>query len=173
MQFFEDISKYKNTADYLPMLIGVINADVFIFTIAITVFHSAFFKGWYREFQWNALVMDVTLLMLSLVLARFLYSLVFTQFHLMLFLLFAGFAQVVNDFLFYGWIQTIPNGRNRMLDYMKKYVKHAGPLALLLDAGLTAFAALLASHFAAYSLNWQLVCLTASCFFIPHTFYLS
>ena len=48
---FKDISNFNNVSDYLPILNGCVNADLFIlFLVFHGAFKSVYLKKWYKFF---------------------------------------------------------------------------------------------------------------------------
>lgn len=173
MRFFADVSHFQNIHEYLPILIGVLNAELTLFALVfynwLRLPHA---KGWYRKFNLNAILFDSCVLFITLLATRFVYSLMFSRFHLVLFMMVAVVVQILHDFLFYLFLLSVPKGFNRITDYMKKYSKEEGVYALVIDAALIAFAVLLSSHFAAYSLNIQIILLILTLYFVPYMLYM-
>lgn len=166
---FKDISNFNNVNDYLPILNGCINADLLIiFLVFHNVFKSAYLKKWYHKYQLSAVIADVLILVIGIIIARFLYKFLFSKFSLWKFTALAVCIQITHDFLFYWFFKSVPYGYNEMLDFFKEYAKEVGVGAILGDSFMMIISCLFSSHFATYSLNYNIILLVISSYFIPY-----
>jgi hypothetical protein len=166
---FTDISKFNNTADYLPILNGCLNADlIIIFLVFHGVFRSSYLKKWYTKFQLSAVLADVLILVIGIIIARFVYKYIFNEFSIWKFTLLAVVIQIIHDILFALIFNSLPRGYNFMLDFFKDYAKEVGVGAILGDSFMMILACLLSSHFASYSLNFNVIILIISLYFVPY-----
>jgi uncharacterized protein YacL len=166
---FKDISQFEDVNDYLPMLNGCINADLIVmFLVFHNVFKSTYLKRWYKKYQLSAVVADVLILMIGMILARFLYRFLFTEFSLWKFTGLAVVIQIVHDLLFYRFFTAIPRGYNEMLDFFKDYANEAGMGAILGDSFMMILTCLMSSYFAAQTLNLNVITLIFSMYFVPY-----
>jgi hypothetical protein len=169
---FKDISNFNNVNDYLPILNGCLNADLII---VLMVFHglfkSAYLKKWYKKFNLSASIADILILFIGIIIARFLYHFIFTEFNIWLFTLLAVCIQITHDMLFYWFFTFIPLGYNYMLDFFKLYAKEVGAGAILGDTFMMILACLLSSYFATFNLNMNIISLVISCYFLPYMIY--
>jgi hypothetical protein len=102
MNVFQDISHFGKTRDYFPML----NACLFSDTVVLALlrhrmFSSQALEEWYRAYTLGAVTLDISILMIGLVLARFVYTWGGWSFSLLAFTSLAVLVQVIHDFLFY------------------------------------------------------------------------
>jgi hypothetical protein len=166
---FKDISNFNNVNDYLPILNGCLNADLIIlFLLFHNVFRSSYLKKWYKQFGLGASVADVLILMIVIILVRFLYAFLFSEFNIWLFTALAVCIQIIHDILFYMLFTSTPQGYNYMLDFLKLYAKEVGIKAILGDSFMMIIACLLSSYFATFSLNMNIITLVISGYFIPY-----
>jgi len=166
---FKDISNFNNVSDYLSILNGCINADLIIlFLVFHGVFKSSFLKKWYKKYQLSAVIADVLILFIGIILARFFYKYLFTEFNIWKFTGLAVCIQIIHDFLFYFLFKNLPVGYNSMLDFFKGYAKEVGVGAILGDSFMMILACLFSSNFATYSLNVNIIALVISIYFIPY-----
>lgn len=175
MRFFSDISHFSQTKDYLPILLGVLNAEC---TFLAFIFYKFFrasptIKNWYREYGLNAILFDSCFLFFTIIATRFLYSYLFKTWNLISFVLLAMVVQVILDMMFFGFIYLFPPGFNKIYDFMKKYAKEAGMKALVVDILLIILTSLLSSHLASYSQNLQIVFLVMTFFSLPLLLYMN
>jgi uncharacterized protein YacL len=166
---FKDISKFNNVNDYLPILNGCINADLtIIFLLYHGIFKSFYLKKWYKKYQLSAVLADVLILVIGIILARFFYNYIFTSFSIFKFTCLAVIIQIIHDFLFYFLFKSVPKGYNAMLDFFKEYAKELGIGAILGDSFMMILSCLFSSHFATYSLNYNIILLIISLYFFPY-----
>lgn len=166
---FKDISNFNNIHDYLYILNGTINADlIIIFLVFHGVFKSTYLKKWYKKYQLNAVLADTLILFIGIILARFFYKYLFTSFDIWKFTGLAVAIQIIHDVLFYWLFKNLPVGYNAMLDFFKEYAKEVGFGAILGDSFMMVLACLLTSHFATYSVNFNIISLAVSLYFVPY-----
>jgi uncharacterized protein YacL len=168
-KIFNDISKFNNTSDYLPIINGCLNADlIIIFLVFHGVFKSTYLKKWYTNFQLSAVLADTLILVIGIIIARFVYKYLFNDFSIWKFTGLAVVIQILHDILFYLFFSSLPRGYNYMLDFFKDYAKEVGTGAILGDSFMMVLACLLSSNFATYSLNINTICLILSLYFVPY-----
>jgi hypothetical protein len=166
---FKDISNFTNVNDYLPILNGCINADLIIILLVFhRFFKSNYLKKWYKKYQLSAVLADVLILFIVIILARFFYKYLFTSFSIWKFTGLALFIQIIHDILFYWLFRSVPQGYNAMLDFFKLYAKEVGVGAIIGDSFMMIIACLLSSHFATYSINYNIILLVISLYFFPY-----
>ena len=169
MNFFNDISNFNNVSDYLPILNGILFVETFIIFFTLhNVLRSKKLSFWYQKFQLSAVLADVSIVFLVIILTRFLYPFFFSQFSLILFILLALFLQITHDILFYKFFTWVPRGINTMLDVFKDYATEIREKAIIGDSMIMIFSSLLASHFATYNLNTNIINLIFTLYFIPY-----
>jgi len=166
---FKNISNFSNINDYLPILNGCINADlIIIFLVYHGLIKSNYLKKWYKKYQLSAVLADVLILFIGIILARFFYNYLFTEFNIFFFTGLAVGIQIIHDILFYLLFNNLPSGYNSMLDFFKEYAKEVGIGAILGDSFMMIIAALLSSHFATYNINTNIIILVISLYFFPY-----
>jgi len=173
MKLFENISDFSKTEDYLPILNGAMNADIIIILLVFhNIFSSYYIKKWYKTFQLSACIMDISILMIGIIVARFLYSYFFTEYSLLKFTGLAVVVQICHDLIFYLFFKNMPAGYNYVFDFFKKYANEVGVGAIIGDSFTMILACLLSAHFAAFSLNLNIIIFITSMYFIPfHIYY--
>lgn len=166
---FKDISKFNSVNDYLPILNGSLNADLIIILLVFhNVFKSNYLKKWYHKYQLSAVTADVLILVIGIILTRFFYKFIFETFNIWKFTGLAVTIQIIHDFLFYWFFNSVPRGYNSMLDFFKEYAKEVGIKAVLGDSFMMIISCLLSSYFANYSLNTNLIILIISLYLFPY-----
>ena len=173
LKFFTDISQFDNISDYLPILLGVLNAEIMLLVLVFNnILRSSSLKGWYHTFNLNAIILDCCILILGIILTRFFYPFLFSTWNLVFFIILSVVIQIIHEFIFYLWFRSLPLGFNKIFDYMKKYAKNVGGYAIFGDSILIASSSLLASHFASYSLNIQIIFFIIALYNIPYMIYM-
>ena len=166
---FKDISNFNNVNDYLPILNGCINADLIVlFLVYHGIFQSVYLKKWYKKYQLSAVFADVLILFIGIILARFVYTYIFSTFSIWKFTGLAVCIQIIHDFLFYWLFKSSPLGYNAMLDFFKEYAKEVGVGAIIGDSFMMILTCLISSNFATFSLNFNIICLVISVYFFPY-----
>lgn len=166
---FKDISNFTNVNDYLPILNGCINADLIIILLVFHgFFKSNYLKKWYKKYQLSAVLADVLILFIGIILARFFYKYLFRSFSIWKFTGLALCIQIIHDILFYLFFSSVPQGYNAMLDFFKMYATEVGVGAIIGDSFMMILACLLSSHFATYSVNYNVIVLVISLYFFPY-----
>jgi hypothetical protein len=170
---FTDISDFTKVNDYLPILNGAINADlIIIFLVFHGFFQSVFLQKWYKVFNLSAIIADVLILVIGIIIARFLYHYLFTQWSIVQFTLLAVGIQIIHDFLFYFLFSSVPLKYSFILDFFKKYAEEVSFRAILGDSFMMALTCLLSSYFATFNLNTNIITMIISVYFIPYLLYM-
>jgi len=167
-----NISNFTNTSDYLPILNGVINTDLLvIFLLAIGAFKSKSLSQWYSKFGLGAVIADVLVIFIVIIIARFLYPFIFSQFSLWKFTGLAIFIQIIHDILFNQLVTITPRGFSKIIDTFKDYAKEHGIRIIVADSCMMISACLLSSYFATMSLNANIITLITTMYFLPYVLY--
>ncbi len=168
-----NISNFSNTADYLPILNGVIFTDLIVIALLIGgVIKSKVLQDWYRDLSLSAVIADVLILVLGIILARFLYPYVFgKQYSLLKFILLAVLIQITHDTLFYLLCTSVKRGKSRILDVFKDYGKEKGAGAIVADSLMMISSILIASYLKGCSLNANLIKLIIGVYLVPYMIY--
>jgi len=166
---FADISNFSNVNDYLPILNGCLNADlIIIFLVFHKIFNSFYLKKWYKTFKLSAVLADVLILVIGIIIARFLYKYIFSDFNIWKFTGLAVCIQIIHDILFYLFFTSVPRGYNFMLDFFNSYAKEVDAGAIFGDSFMMIIACLLSSHFATLGTNRNIILLIISLYFLPY-----
>lgn len=174
MKTFTDISNFNKPVDYISILSGSLNADLMVlFFVTHNIIKSPTLDAWYKKFGLSAILFDTVILMIGITLARFAYPYVFSEYSLFLFIMLALTIQIIHDFLFYWLFQSVPDGYNQMMDHLKLYAAKVGGLAIVGNSCAMITACLLASHFAGYSFNANIIILITTLYFVPYLIFMS
>jgi uncharacterized protein YacL len=168
---FTNISKFSRISDYLPILNGAILADILIIAALFytPLFKSSQLERWYNKYGLSAVIADVLILVIGIIIARALYSRIFGEkFNIVWFVLLVVGIQIIHDVLFYGLFQTVPVGKNKMLDLFKDYAKEVKGGAIVGDSVMIVIAALAASLLAGVSLNANIITLIGLTYVLPY-----
>jgi len=166
---FADISNFSNVNDYLPILNGCLNADlIIIFLVFHKIINSFYLKKWYKTFKLSAVLADVLILVIGIIIARFLYKYIFSDFNIWKFTGLAVCIQIIHDILFYLFFTSVPRGYNFMLDFFNSYAKEVDAGAIFGNSFMMIIACLLSSHFATLGTNRNIILLIISLYFLPY-----
>lgn len=171
MQLFKNISNFNNTADYLPILVGVLWVETFVIFFTFMTPRSKVLEQWYIKYGLSAVMADVLIVIIGILITRFLYPFIFTVFALWKFIGLALAIQILHDILFYNFFSLVPKGTNAMIDTFKSYAREVGAYAILGDSAIIIFSCLASAHLATYSFNWNIVNLIFTLYFIPYLIY--
>ena len=165
MQLFQDISNFSNINDYLPILNGCINTDLTaLFLLDIGIIHSKFLDKWYENYKLSASILDTLILFIVIIITRFIYKYIFTDFSIWSFIGLAICVQIIHDILFYLFTLHF---HNRFLSFFKGYAKNSGIRAFFGDAVMITFACLYSSSFATMNTNMNIIFLIISFYLLP------
>jgi len=173
MVFLANISRFNNVQDYLPIVSAVLLVDLFVLFLSNSGFiKSTVLKQWYKLFGLSAVFADILIIILGIILARYLYPLLFSSYSLATFILLALFIQVVHDILFYLFFYfLVPRGTNKMLDVFSSYAREVGLYAIISDSAMMISSCILASLFASVSLNTNIILFFFIFYLVPYTLY--
>lgn len=126
-----DISDYNNMSDVLPLLFGIIAADL-LFIFSARFFPNVFgniVNQWYDRFKLTAVIADVLIILIVFFIARYIYTTWIKSSYGWDPLYFLGLLvllQIIHDILFYlAVILPIPIGQNTIIDLFKQYsIRH-------------------------------------------------
>ncbi len=167
-----DIHNFKNTADYLPILNGVLFTDLVVILLLMKgAFQSKVLQKWYKDLSLSAVIADVLIIVLGIIIARFLYPYIFSKYSLLKFIGLAVLIQVTHDILFYFFCQSIPRGKSRILDIFKDYGKEKGSGAIIADSLMMISSILLASYLKGQNLNTNMIILILLVYLVPYMLY--
>jgi len=169
---FQDISRFANVSDYLPILNGALITDLIVIALVISgAIKSVTLKEWYHKYGLAAVIGDVLILVIGVIIVRAIYSLVFSKFSIVAFVGLAVIVQLIHDLSFAQLMNAIPRGRSMIMDTFKDYGKEMGGLILLADALMISGTAILGSLLASSSLNINIIVLIVSIYMVPYFIY--
>ena len=167
----KDISHFSNTTDYLAILNAVLFVDItgVYLTMNNIFIKSKYLQYWYETFGLLAVIADVLIIVIGIIITRFLYHSFFKTFSIWNFIFLALVIQIIHDILFYLFFsRLVPKGQNKMFDVFKNYAKEVGPLAILGDSTMMAASCLLASWYASYSVNINIINLIVTLYLMTY-----
>ena len=145
------------------------NAElILIFLVFHKIIDSFILKKWYKKFNLFAILVDVLILVIGIIIARFFYKFIFSEFNIWKFTGLAVCIQIIHDIIFYFFFTSLPKGYNFMLDFFNEYVKELGIGTIFGESFMMITACLLSSHFAIYGTNRNIISLIFSLYFIPY-----
>ena len=170
--YFQNISVFKDTSDYLPILSGVLITDLSVIALLIGgMIQSKVLQKWYRELSLSAVIADVLIIVLGIILARFLYPYIFAKYSLGQFILLAVLIQITHDILFYLLCISIKRGKSPILDIFKDYGSEKGAGAIVADSSMMIMSILIASYLKGKSLNINIIVLIMAVYLVPYMLY--
>jgi len=169
---FSNISQFSNLDDYLPILNAVILTDlIFMILLIFGWIKSVELGKWYEKYNLGAVVADVLIIFIGIILVRFLYPFIFSQFSIWYFVLLAVVIQIIHDICFYLLFSAIPRGSNYMMDTFKDYAKEIGARAIVADSFMMICACLFASFFKSLGKNSNVILLVFLVYMVPYLVY--
>lgn len=169
---FQDISRFANVSDYLPILNGALITDLIVIALAISGFiKSVTLKEWYHKYGLAAVLGDVLILVIGVIIVRAIYYLVFSKFSILSFVGLAVIVQLIHDLSFAQLMNAIPRGRSMIMDTFKDYGKEMGVLILIADALMIAGTSILGSLLASSSFNTNIIVLIVAIYMVPYFIY--
>jgi len=169
---FKNLSNFNNTNDYLPIITAALIIDmIVIFCVVTGNIEVKSLNNWYINFGFLAVVADVLSIVIGIILARFLYPFIFSEYSLLLFILLTCIVQLTHDSLFALFFNSVPRNKSKMLDNFKDYAKEAGFIILFYDACMMITTILLASYIASLNINSEIIILIVSLYILPYLVY--
>ena len=165
-----DISNFNNVSDYLPILNGSIFADiVVILLVVVGLIQSKNLKKWYTYLNLSACILDILVLVIGIVIARYICTKFSLKLNLFQFTGLVVLIQVVHDVIFYLLFQNVRN--SFIFNIFKDYAKEVGAWAIISDSIMIAFATLLSSYLAGWSFNANIIVLIIGIYILPYLIY--
>jgi hypothetical protein len=169
---FENISNFNNVNDYLPIFNAVLITDMVVILLLIFGFiKSKVLVEWYKKYNLSAVIADILIIFIGIIITRYIYSKIFSEFSIIKFTILAVLVQITHDILFYIFFKNIPRGTNMMLDTFKDYADEVGFNAILSDSGMMIMASLLSSYLTGQSLNTNSILLIVLVYILPYIVY--
>jgi hypothetical protein len=166
---FKNISNFSNISDYLPILNAVLLVDIVGIIMSFTgIIKSLYLRNWYIKYKNNAVIADVLVIVFGIIITRFFYTLFFKNFYIFLFVLLALIIQITHDILFYIMFSSVPQNKNRMLDFFKKYAREVKEWGIIGDSIMIVSACFIASLLANFSLNSNIILLLFLVYLLPY-----
>ena len=165
----QNVSNFNDVNDYLYILNGVIITDLVIIALCLGgAIPSKVLRQWYKDYTLSAVIADVLIIVIGIIIARFLYSIIFSKYSLFKFLLLVVLIQITHDLLFYYFVTSVPRGWSRILDTFKNYGKESGFKAILSDSLMMISSVLIACYLKSLSLNTNIIILISVIYLIPY-----
>jgi hypothetical protein len=165
----ENLSRFNRTGDYAPILIAALIVDMAVMVLILSgILNVKALNTWYTKFGILAVIADVLSIVIGVILARFLYPLLFREYSLPLFLFVACAVQMTHDLLFSAFFNTIPRNKSAMLDVFKDYAKEGGPGILLADSAMMISTILLGSYLATLDTNTVIIVSIVALYILPY-----
>ena len=168
-----DITRFDKINDYLPILNGIITADLLFLIIVYYMYNNnsddeGSLLNWYKEFGLSAFIADFSIIFIGLILTRYIFKIYKLKNNIIIFILVALFLQIFHDILFYVFFSAIPKNKNEMIDFFKIYAEKQGKNAIIGDSILVVMSILLASMFAGLTFNTNIILLSFLIYLLPY-----
>lgn len=173
MKFLADISNFNKLSDYLPILNGSLFADLLVLLIVYYTpyFNSKYLMRWYENYRLSAVIADVLILVIGIIIARYLYKYFFDTFSVIKFTGLVVIIQIIHDVLFYLFFNSLPQGKNNMMDLFKDYAKEVSGGAIAGDSFMIIIATLASMYFANTNTNTNIISLIVMVYLVPYILY--
>jgi hypothetical protein len=169
---FKNISNFNNLNDYLPILVSALMVDLFVISrIVFGYINIKSLNNWYNKFGFLAVLADVLSIVLVIILARFIYSSLFSKYSIILFIILACLIQIIHDLCFAYFFNIIPRNKSLILDVFKDYGNEVGLKILFVDSLMIIGTILLASYISLLNINIQIIITLLSLYLLPYLLY--
>jgi hypothetical protein len=169
---FKNLSKFDEVGDYLPIISAALIIDMIVLLrIVFGYINIRSLNEWYNRFGLLAVIADVLSIVIGIIIARFLYSFIFKEYSLILFLLLTVFVQIIHDLSFAALFNSIPRNKSSILDVFKDYAKEVGVTILFADALMMISTILLGSYLATLKPNNNIIIFIISLYILPYLLY--
>jgi hypothetical protein len=170
--YFQNISQFNSTNDYISIFNGVLLTDLIVIALLMGgMIQSAVLTKWYRELNLSAVVADILILFIGIILARYFYPSFFKQYSLIHFIGLAVGIQIIHDILFYQLCLAIPRGKSKIIDIFKDYGKEKGLKAILADSLMMISSILIAAWLKGLGTNINIITLIVAVYLVPYFIY--
>jgi hypothetical protein len=165
-----DISNINNNIDLLYIITATVIVDMIYMLIARdTPFFGKTLNEWYDKFGITAVILDVLVIVIVFIIARYSFSFFNLEFSPLLFIGILLIIQIIHDILLYKLvILPYPTGNNKVIDIYKKYADEGGAYIILADSSMMIFSALIAMYLKDKPMHVTSTLLIGSLYIIPH-----
>jgi len=165
----QNISDFYNVYDYLYILNGIILTDIIgIILLLSGVLKTKTLYNWYSKYQLNAVIADVLVIFLVIILARYIYTLFFTKYNIIFFILLVLILQIIHDFIFYYITTLTPKGKYKIIDFFKEYANENKIRAIYADSIMMVSSVVFASYLKKYSINTNIIIMIFMIYLYPY-----
>jgi hypothetical protein len=165
---FANISNLNSISDYIPIITSATIVDLCVMFITLNYAKSKYLKKWYHNYHIGAVIADVLSASLGILIARYIYYYIFTEFSLLKFILVVVVVQICHDILFYILFSLVPRGKSPIMDLFQDYAKELGGFAIFGDSLIVIFTTILASLLASLSFQTNLFIFVWSLYLVPY-----
>jgi hypothetical protein len=154
--------------DFLEYLNGILS--VIVVLMGLTVFGfipSKSLNNWYKKLGLLGFLMDITIFVICLAIALFIYPYIFSKFSLVKFILLAVIVQFIHDILLTWLVFYVKPGKYGILDGTRDYIKEHGMIVYLADSILITLAILFAQWMKKYSQDVNIISLLFLFYHVP------
>jgi hypothetical protein len=169
---FADISNFRKTVDYLPLINGAITTDlIVILRVILGQIRSKTLHEWYKKYGLAGVLADVLSITIGVIIVQLIYPLIFSNFNIFIFATLAVIVQVIHDLLFAYFFNWVPRGQSEILDTFKDYAKELGPVILLADAAMMVSTVFITSLLSSFNEKINTIILIINLYLVPYFLY--
>jgi len=165
-----DISNINDHSDLIYITTAVILIDLIVIVIA-KIFGKLGkqINVWYDRFGMTAVLLDVTIIIITLIITRYIFSKFNLKFTPQYFIFVVLIVQLVHDILLYKLIiEPTPKGINNVIDVYKDYAVEGGAKIIAADSAMVFGSALIAMYLKNQEFETTTTILVISLYIIPY-----
>lgn len=172
MKILKNISNYENEEDYLAIFNSALLVQLHVVYFVLNSYIKRNYqKEYFKKVGILSIFLDVSVLILIIVAARSIYTYFFNEYHISLFLVIVCLVQITHDLFVHYFTDFIPKGINAITDMMKNHNKELGLFKIIYqNIIIIIITLLLASNFATFSLNINIISMLINLYLIPYIF---
>ena len=165
----KNIIQFNNISDYLQIITAALIVDMIVLSrVVFGYINIKSLNQWYNKFGLFAIIADVLSIVIGIILARFIYPFIFSQYSLLLFIILTCIIQISHDLLFAVFFYQVPRNKSLILDVFKDYGKEVGFTIILADALMIISTILLGTYLANLNTNSVIIILLVSLYILPY-----
>jgi hypothetical protein len=158
--------------NYLDIIIGTLITDMIVMVIYLfDIFKSKYYVEWYRKFGLGAVLADVTIIILFIIVAYYIYPHIFENFNLINFIILAVCIQSVHDLIFGYVITSIETKNNPILNIFNLYARDHGFYIIIVDALMVISSILIMTYLQQFSIDSKFCILVSSLYILTFLLY--
>ncbi len=158
--------------NYLDIIIGTLITDMIVMVIYLfDIFKSKHLVEWYRKFGLGAVLADVTIIILGIIVAYYIYPHIFENFNLVNFIILAVCIQIVHDLIFGYVITSIETKNSPILNIFNLYARDHGFIIIIADSLMIISSILIMTYLQQFSTDSKIFILVLSLYILTFLLY--